>query len=91
MKTRVLAKTVLFLFLAGLTYESYKILPLSYQGFNIGECELDLVIWTDDDPSVGIVVDLKVVRNATTPRLNVISRSSGRPSRTTAKCITREW
>jgi len=49
--------------LAGLTYESYKILPLSYQGFNIGECELDLVIWTDDDPSVGIVVDLKVDSN----------------------------
>lgn len=49
--------------LTGLTYESFKILPLAYRGYNIGECELDLVIWTDDKPSVGIVVDLKVDSN----------------------------
>jgi GxxExxY protein len=46
--------------LAGFKYESLKVLPLAYAGYNIGECELDFLIWTDDKPPLGIVVDLKV-------------------------------
>jgi GxxExxY protein len=46
--------------LSGLKYESLKKLPLEYEGHNVGDCELDLVIWLDGKPPLGIVVDLKV-------------------------------
>ncbi len=46
--------------LLGLKYESLKKLPLEYKGHNVGDCELDLVIWTEGKTPIGIVVDLKV-------------------------------
>jgi hypothetical protein len=33
---------------------------LEYEGHNVGDCELDLVIWVEGKPPLGIVVDLKV-------------------------------
>ena len=46
--------------LSGLKYESLKKLPLEYEAHNVGDCELDLVIWVEGKPPLGIVIDLKV-------------------------------
>lgn len=45
---------------SGLKYESLKKLPLEYKGYNVGDCELDLVVWVEGKNPIGIVVDLKV-------------------------------
>ncbi|MBD3285855.1 hypothetical protein GF338_05920, partial [candidate division WOR-3 bacterium] len=45
--------------LEGITYEAQKIIPIDYKGYTVAQSALDLVVWTDEKPSTGIVVDLK--------------------------------
>ena len=51
--------------LAGLKYENLKIVPIYYQGFNIGEGKLDILVHDGDDK---LVVELKAIGSVLSPK-----------------------
>jgi len=50
---------------AGIRYESQRVDPIPFKGFNIGYCKLDLVVYDDTD---AMVVELKATESTLSPK-----------------------
>ena len=51
--------------LKGIHYENKKILPVYYKGFNVGDGELDLLVYEDKDK---VIIELKAIGAGLSPK-----------------------